>query len=71
MRTDENIYETYVRTICSNCKNRPTNLCEIKKDMNGTAKCNYFEKEKEFEGYKEFKGRLAEQSKPLMKGIIR
>lgn len=71
MRTDENIYETYVRTICSYCKNRHLDLCHITIDMNGTAKCNYFKKEKEFEGYKEFKGRLAEQSKPLMKGIVR
>lgn len=71
MRTDENIYETYVRTVCVHCKNRTTNLCEIKKDLNGNAKCTYYEKNKEFEGYKEFKGRIAEQSKPLMKGIVR
>lgn len=71
MITNENIYETYVRTICSYCKNRYLDLCHITIDMNGTAKCNYFEKEKEFEGYKEFKGRIAEQSKPLMKGIIK
>lgn len=71
MRTDENIYETYVRTICTNCKNRTTNLCEIKKDINGEARCMHYEKNKEFEGYKEFKGRLTHQSKPIMKGIIK
>lgn len=71
MKTDENIYETFVRTVCVHCKNRTTNLCEIKKDMNGEARCMHYEKNKEFEGYKEFKGRLAEQSKPLMKGIVK
>ena len=71
MKTNENIYETYVREVCANCKNRPTNLCEIKKDINGKAKCMYYEKDKEFKGYEKFKGRTAQQSKPIMKGITK
>lgn len=63
----ETIYETYIRTICSNCKNRKLNLCEIRKDINETLKCSYYIKEKETEGYKEFKGRLARQEKPIMR----
>ena len=65
----ENIYETYVRTVCINCKNRSSNLCEIKKDISGKAKCAFYEKENEVKGYSAFKGRTANQSKPLMKGI--
>jgi len=63
----ETIYETYIRTLCSNCKNRRTNLCEIRKDIKGTAKCVYYQKDKETEGYKQFRGRLANQSQPIMK----
>ena len=71
MITKESIYQTYVRTICSYCKNRYLDLCHIKKDIEGNLKCTYYEKDKEFEGYKEFKGRLAQQSKPIMKNILK
>lgn len=71
MITNENIYETFVRTVCIHCKNRPSSLCEIKKDINGNANCAYYEKNKEFEGYKEFKGRTAYQNKPVMKNILK
>ncbi len=63
----ETIYETYIRTLCSNCKNRQTNLCEIRKDINGTLKCCYYDKDKDAEGYKKFEGRLANQNKPIMR----
>ncbi len=63
----ETIYETYIRTICSNCKNRNKNLCEIRKDIKGTLKCVYYIKDKEMEGYKQLLIRLAEQQKPIMK----
>ena len=65
----ETIYETYKRTVCSNCRNKLSNLCDIKKDIEGKAKCVYYEKENELTGYKAFKGRTANQSKPIMKGI--
>lgn len=71
MITKESIYQTYVRTICSNCKNRHLDLCHITIDMNGIARCRYYEKDKEFRGYEKFKGRTANQSKPIMKGITK
>lgn len=60
-------YETYAIKLCTNCKNRRLNLCEIRKDINGTLKCVYYKKDKEIEGYKQFKGRLANQEKPIMR----
>ncbi len=63
----ETIYETYVRTLCSNCKNRELDLCEIRKDIKGTLKCVYYEKDKDIEGYKKQLIRTAEQSKPRMR----
>lgn len=63
----ETIYETYIRTLCNNCKNRNKNLCEIRKDIKGTLKCVYYIKDKEMEGYKQLLIRLAEQQKPIMK----
>ena len=63
----ESIYETYIRTLCSNCKNRKLNLCEIRKDMNGTLKCCYYIKDKNVQGYKQHLIRTAKQEKPLMK----
>lgn len=67
----ETIYETYIRQICSNCKNRKANLCNIRKGIKGTLKCIYYEKDKQYEGYKKFKGRTAKQKKPIMKGIAK
>lgn len=63
----ETIYETYIRTLCSNCKNKETNLCEIRKDIRGTLKCSYYVKDRHIEGYKKFEGRLANQRKPIMR----
>lgn len=63
----ETIYETYIRQICSNCKNRKEDLCSIRRDIRGTIRCIYYEKDKQYEGYKQFKGRTAKQEKPIMK----
>lgn len=63
----ETIYETYIRQICSNCKNRKENLCDIRRDIRGTLRCVYYEKNRQQEGYKQFKGRMANQGKPIMK----
>ena len=63
----ETIYETYIRTLCSNCKNKELNLCEIRKDIEGTLKCVYYAKDKQIAGYKKFEGRLAKQRKPIMR----
>lgn len=66
----ETIHETYTRTLCINCKNRNTDLCEIRKDIEGTLKCRYYEKDKNTEGYKKFKGITAKQNKPIIRNII-
>lgn len=63
----ETIYETYTRTLCSNCKNRKTNLCEIRKDINGTLKCCYYIKDKDIAGYKREEIITAKRQKALMK----
>ena len=67
MKTKETVYQTYIRIICSNCKNKELQLCDIRRNIKGNLKCVYYEREKQHDGYKKFKGRLAEQCKPLMK----
>lgn len=67
MKTNETIEETYKRIICNNCSNKKTNLCEIRRNINGNLHCCYYSKEKEIKGYKDFKGRTAYQNKPIMK----
>lgn len=66
----ETIYETYTRTVCSNCKNRKLNLCNIRKNIKGNLKCVYYEKDKEMAGYKRFKGVTAKQNKPIMRQLV-
>lgn len=65
----ETIYETYIRTLCNNCKNRELNLCNITKDIKGTLRCVYYEKEKQYRGFQQFQGRTANQEKPIMKRL--
>lgn len=65
----ESMIETYTRTICTNCRNRNTDLCEVRKTVNNTFRCIYYEKEKDIKGYEKFKGTIAEHNKPIMKGI--
>ena len=67
----ETMYETYIRTICSNCKNRTTDLCNIKRNIKGNLRCCYYVKDKETEGYKKQLKVTAKQSKPLMKNILK
>ena len=66
----ETIYETYIRQICSNCKNRKVALCDIRRDIKGTLRCIYYERDKQHEGYKQFKGITAKQDKPIIKNLI-
>lgn len=40
----ENIFETYKRILCKECKNRKTDLCEIRRCINGDVKCTYYER---------------------------
>ena len=45
--TDKERYEKYVKEHCNNCKNRHTDLCEIKasKSSNVDARCESYEKD--------------------------
>lgn len=43
-KTNETIYETYIRVLCPECKNRDKNLCEIRECINGSIKCIYYER---------------------------
>lgn len=45
MITNENIYQTYVRTICSNCKNSKQCQEELRVKIDGSLKCDYYERE--------------------------
>ena len=65
----ESMIDTYTRTICINCKNRNIDLCEVRKTVDNTFRCIYYEKEKNIKGYEKFKGTIAEHNKPIMKGI--
>lgn len=65
--TKETIYETYTRQICTNCKNKKLELCNIKRNINGNLQCIYYEKDKGTQGFKAFKGRTANQNKPIMR----
>lgn len=63
----ETIYQTYIREICSNCRNR--NICkeELRIRLDGTIKCDSYVKENQKQGYKQFQGRTANQGKPIMR----
>ena len=65
----KNIYESYVENLCSNCRNKNKNLCNIRRTIKGTLKCVYYEKENNLEGYKEQTKVMAKKQKPIMKGI--
>ena len=41
----ENIYETYTRTVCANCKNRKECQEELRKRIDGSIKCDKYERE--------------------------
>ena len=63
----ETIYQTYTRTLCSNCKNKELDLCEIRKDIKGTLKCCYYIKDKDIQGYKKDEIITAKKEKPIMR----
>ncbi len=73
MKTNETIYDTYQRVICPTCKNRNLNLCELRRKIDGSLCCCYYDREEKTEGYKD-KVRMyitANRNKPIMKGIER
>lgn len=48
----ETIYEAFINKLCSNCANRNKNLCEIRRKIDNTLSCEYYEKDKPVKGYK-------------------
>jgi len=68
--SNEERYKKYLEEHCKNCKNKKTELCDIRIsaiDNIVRTKCINYIKEKEREGYKKFKGRIASQEKPIMR----
>lgn len=63
----ETIYETYTRTICSNCANRNNCSEELRMKIDNTIKCDNYIQEKQKRGYKKQLIRLAKQNKPIMR----
>lgn len=43
MKTKETIYETYVRTVCSICKNKDNCQEELRKRIDNSIKCFNYE----------------------------
>lgn len=66
-----NVFEVYRDNLCKNCKNKTSNLCEIRQLIDGTVKCTYYERKEKLKGYKEKKRMTvtAKRNKPIMKGI--
>lgn len=63
-------YKKYIETQCCNCKNKETDLCEIRiTAFDGTisTKCAYYIKDKEVQKPKKILRRTAKQKKPLMR----
>ena len=63
-------YRKYIETQCPNCKNRVTDLCEIRIiqfDGEIITSCVYFEKDKEVEKPKKRLWTTAKRKRPLMK----
>ena len=63
----ETIYETYTRTLCSNCKNKKYCKEELRRKIDNTMKCDKYIKDKNIQGYKKIEGRIANQEKPIMR----
>ena len=62
----ENIYETYARTVCVNCKNRKECQEELRRRIDGSIKCDKYGREIKNEGYKKQKQVTAKRNKSLM-----
>ena len=45
----ETIFETYARTVCANCKNRKECQEELRQRLDGSIKCDKYERNKEDE----------------------
>ena len=67
----KNAYERFVEEICNNCKNRKDCIEELRQKLDGSIVCDLYEREsKPKKKKKQYIGITAEQSKPLMKGLV-
>lgn len=67
----ETMFKSFIEKICKNCKNKKECQEELRIKMDGSIKCNKYEKDKKIEGYKD-KTKMtvtAKKNKPIMKGI--
>ena len=73
MKTKENIFDVFVREICSNCKKRESCQEELRRRLDNTVKCYEYERNNDLNGYKDKKKIFvtAKKNKPIMKGIER
>lgn len=62
----KNIFEIYVKEICTNCRNRKECQEELRKRIDGSIKCEHYERKSQNEGYKKQKQITAKRNKSLM-----
>lgn len=67
-------FKKYAKENCQNCKNRKSDLCDIRISVIDNiiqTKCQFYERENKLEGYKDkIKMNVtARKGKPIMKGI--
>ena len=62
----KNIFEIYTKEICTNCRNRKECQEELRKRIDGSIKCDYYERESQNEGYKKQKQITTKRNKSLM-----
>lgn len=43
----EDILDTYVRTVCIHCKNKNTDLCDVRRNIERKLQCTFYEKKVE------------------------
>lgn len=62
----ETIFETFTRTVCANCKNRKECQEKLRRRIDGSIKCDKYERESKNEGYENQKQVTAKRNKSLM-----
>lgn len=71
--TNEERFSKYIEEHCKNCKNRTTELCDIRIFVLNdivTTKCAYYEKNKQPRGYRKPLDRTAKVEHTIMPNLI-
>ena len=67
----KNKFERFKEEICNNCKNKEKEYCKIVERIDGTLYCEPYERaSRPKKKKKQYMGITAEQSKPIMKGLV-